>query len=181
LELSIVFSNRFWNPLALSNTFTLMHQPLPANIVHSWYDLDHDGTYDDFFDWPRTAFASGIAGEVWTTPEDLAKWAKALLHDKNLLSQASIDHMLTFHSPCTGEEFVAQGYGLGVAKFNPQIVNGLEAYGHSGNAPGFAAACIYLSDYEICIGLMDNTEEGESIGSSISKILNVITSHFDDS
>jgi len=65
-------------------------------------------------------------------------------------------------------------------KFNPQLFNGLEAYGHSGNAPGYAAASIYLPDYEVCIGFMDNTEEGESVGMSITNLLNVITSHLED-
>jgi len=180
LELSTVYSNRFWIPLGLNNTFTSMGDPLPANIVHSWYDLDDDGTYDDFFSWSRTAFDSGIAGEVWITAEDLAKWARAIFQDKIVLSQASLDQMLTFHSPCTGEEFFGAGYGLGVVKFNPQIVNGLEAYGHSGNAPGFAAACIYLPDYGVCIGLLDNTEEGESIGSGMSNLLTVITDYLAD-
>jgi CubicO group peptidase (beta-lactamase class C family) len=122
-----------------------MGAELPDNVAHSWYDLDKDGTYDDFFTWPRTAFVSGIAGEVWSTTEDLAKWARALFHDQTVVSQASLDQMLTFYSPCTGEEFVCAGYGLGVVNFNPQLFNGLTAYGHSVNAPGYAAASIYYN------------------------------------
>jgi hypothetical protein len=63
--------------------------------------------------------------------------------------------------------------------FNPQLFNGLDAIGHSGNAPGYAAASIYLPEYEVCIGLVDNTEEGESIGVSITNLLNVIISHLE--
>ncbi len=176
-EISTVNRDRFWIPLNLSNTFTSMGEPLPANTAHGWYDLDGDGTYDDFFSWQRTAFASGIGGEVFSNAEDLVKWARALFHDKTVLSQASLDQMFTFHSPCTGEEYFCVGYGLGVAKFNPDLFNGLEAYGHSGNAPGYAAASIYLPDYKVCVGLVDNTEEGESVAMSISNLLNVITSH----
>jgi len=179
-EISTVNMDRFWIPLGLINTFTSMGESLPDNIAHGWYDLDANGTYDDFSSWSRTAFASGIAGEVFTTAEDLAKWARALFHDRSVLSQAFLDQMLTFHSPCTGEEYFGAGYGLGVVKFNPQLVNGLEAYGHSGNAPGYAAASIYLPDYGVCIGLMDNTEEGESIGVSSTNLLSVITSHLEE-
>jgi D-alanyl-D-alanine carboxypeptidase len=178
-EISSVNRDRFWLPLDLTNTSTSMGEALPANIAHGWLDLDEDGDYDDFFSWSRTAFASGIGGEVWITAEDLARWARALFHDKTVLSQASLDQMLTFHSPCTGEEFFCAGYGLGVVKFNPQLFNGMEAIGHSGNAPGYAAASIYLPDYDVCIGLVDNTEEGESVGVSITNLLNVIISHLE--
>lgn len=177
-EISTVNRDRFFIPLTLDNTFTSMGEALPANTAHGWWDLDGDGAYDDFFPWPRTAFASGIAGEVFTTAEDLAKWAWALFHDRSVLSQQSLDQMLTFHSPCTGEESVSAGYGLGVVKFNPQLFNGLEAYGHSGNAPGYAAASIYLPDYDVCVGFMDNTEEGDAM-LTIADLLDIITSHLD--
>jgi D-alanyl-D-alanine carboxypeptidase len=165
--------------LGLDHSFTSMGSALPPDIAHSWYDLDGDGTYDDFSTWPRTAFVSGIGGEVWSTAEDLAKWARALFHDKTVLSQASLDQMLTFYSPCTGEEYVVAGYGLGAVKFNPQLFDGLYAIGHSGNAPGYAAASVYLPNYDVCIGLVDNTEEGESVAVSITNMLNAITSHLE--
>jgi len=179
-DIATVNAERFWTPLSLTNTFTLMGESLPTNTAHGWWDLDGNGTYDNFFFWPRTAFASGIGGEVFTTAEDLARWAQALFKNCTVISQASLDQMLTFHSPCTGEEYLSTGYGLGVGKFNPDLINGLEAYGHSGNAPGYAAASLYLPNYDICIGIVDNTEEGESIGVSITRLLNVITSHLEE-
>ncbi len=180
-DLPAVYSNRFWIPLGLNNTFTLMDESLPADIAHGWYDLNNDGVDDDFYSWPRTAFATGIGGEIWTTAEDLAKWSKALFIDKTVISQSMLDQALTFYAPCTGEEFVCAGYGLGVGKFNPQLMNGLEAYGHSGNAPGYAATTMYLPDYQVCIGIMDNTEYGESIGSCASALLDVITTYLTES
>jgi uncharacterized protein (TIGR02145 family) len=175
LELSSVYKNLFWIPLQLANTFTSMDGTIPANIAHSWLDLDQNGSYDDFSSWPRKAFSSSIGGEFWTTAEDLARWAKALFYDESVLTTSTLDQMLTFYSPCTGEEFFASGYGLGVAKYNPDNCNGLYAIGHSGNAPGYAAACIYLPDYKISIGIMDNTEEGESIAVAISRLITVLT------
>ena len=108
------------------------------------------------------------------TAEDLAKWARALFHDKTVLSQASLDQMLTLHSPCTGEEFLCAGYGLSVVNYDTQVFNGIEAIGHSGNAPGCAAACLYFPDYMVCIGMTDNTEEGETIGAGVNNLLKVI-------
>ena len=173
------YNDRFFVPFELNNTFASMGEPLPANTAHGWYDLDNDGDYEDFFPWPRTAFASGVCGEVFSTPEDLAKWARVLFHDRCVLNAQYMDEMLTFHSPCTGEESQVAGYGLGTVKFNPDLLNGLNAIGHSGNAPGYAAACIYLPDYDVCIGFMDNTECGESVSITMEKLLAVITGYLD--
>jgi len=178
-EISIVNRDRFFVPFGLANTFTSMGETLPGNIAHGWYDTDNDLEYEDFFSVQRTTFASGVGGEVWSTAVDLAKWARALFLDKTVVSQTSLEQMLTFHSPCTGEEFFTAGYGLGVGKFNPQLIYGLEAYGHGGHGPGYAAACIYLPDYEVCIGIMDNTDGGECIGTCLVKLVKLITSHFE--
>jgi uncharacterized protein (TIGR02145 family) len=176
-DISAVNHERFWTPLGLANSYTSMEGDLPTLIAHGWYDLNGDGTYDDFSSWPRSAWASAPSGEVWSTAEDLAKWARALFHNKTVISQTSLDQMLAFHSPCTGEEIMCAGYGLGVVKFNPQIFNGVQAYGHGGNAIGYGAGCIYMPNYGVCIGLMDNTEEGEAIPMSISNLVNVITNY----
>lgn len=169
---------RFWFPLGLTHTFTFTGGGLPENIAHGWYDLNEDGDYEDLSGWSRTAFASGIAGEVFTTAEDLAEWARFLFIDRILLRPQTFDRMMTLHSPCTGEEHLAVGYGLGVAKLNPDILNGLEAYGHTGNAPGYAAACLYFPAYDFCLGFMDNTEEGNAMR-TINDLLTIITEHLE--
>lgn len=177
-DIATAYHDRCFVPFELNNTFASMGEPLPANTTHGWYDLDNDGDYDDFFSWPRTAFASGIPGEVFSTAEDLAKWARTLFHDKSVMSEEYMDQMLVFHSPCTGEEYQVAGYGLGVVKFNPDLFNGLNAIGHSGNAPGYAAASIYLPDYDVCIGFMDNTEEGNAVWTIID-LINIIMNHLE--
>jgi CubicO group peptidase (beta-lactamase class C family) len=158
-DICSVYKDLFFDPFDLTNTHASKGDP-PDGTAHGWYDIDNDGNYEDFFPWPRTAFASGICGEVFSTAEDLAIWAKAMYDDKTVLGQESLDQMLIFHSPCTGEEFFCDGYGLGAFKFNPDLVNGMKAIGHSGNAPGYAAVSLYLPDYDISIGFVDNTEDG---------------------
>jgi D-alanyl-D-alanine carboxypeptidase len=177
-EVSSVYRDLLFIPSELTNTFTSMGEALPSHIAHGWYDLDNDGYYNDFYLWPRTAFASGIAGEVWSTAEDLAQWARALYHDKTVISQKSLDQMLVFHAPCTGEELMCAGYGLGAIKFNPELFNGLEAIGHAGDAPGYAAASIYLPEYKVCIGIMDNTEEGNAMY-CLTDLIRVITNYLE--
>jgi hypothetical protein len=39
----------------------------------------------------------------------------------------------------------------------------MHAIGHSGNAPGYAAASIYIPEYEVCLGFVDNTEDGNTM------------------
>lgn len=179
LQMSTVNKELFFTPLGLSDSFTSMGEALPGNIAHGWYDRNKDGHNEDLFTWQRTAFASGIAGEVWSTAEDLAKWARALFFDKTVLNQSILDQMLTFHSPCTGEEYMCAGYGLGVVKFNPQVFNGLEAFGHGGHGPGYAAGTIFLTRYNVCIGFMDNTDGGESVSVTMKNLLDVITEYFE--
>lgn len=69
---------------------------------------------------------------------------------------------------------MSAGYGLGVVKFNPQIFSGIEAYGHGGHGPGYAAGTIFLPKYKVCIGFMDNTDGGESVSVTMEKLLAVI-------
>ena len=172
-----VYNDLFFTPYDLSNTFASKGDDLPAGTAHGWFDMDNDGNYDDFYYWPRTSFASGICGEVFSTAEDLAEWTKALFRDKTVLSQESLDQMLSFHAPCTGEEYMCAGYGLGAVRFNPDLFNGLEAIGHSGNSLGYAAASFYLPDLDVCVGLVDNTEQGNSmflVNDLINLILNYL-------
>ncbi|MFC1888097.1 serine hydrolase domain-containing protein, partial [Candidatus Cloacimonadota bacterium] len=177
-DITTVYNDLFFDAFELNNTFATKGEPLPANIAHSWYDLNGDGVYDDFYSWPRTAIASGACGEVFSTAEDLAKWARVLYHDRSVLSEQFMDQMLTFHSPCTGEEFMIEGYGLGVEKFSLEFVNGINVIGHGGDAAGYAAACMYLTDYDVCIGFMDNTTEGNAMG-TIFDLFDIIIEHLE--
>jgi D-alanyl-D-alanine carboxypeptidase len=175
-EVSTEYRNRFWRPLGLDRTFLAVEEELPENTAHGWFDLDGDGAYDDFSSIPRTAWASGIAGEVFSTAEDLAEWSHALYHERTVLDQQSLDEMLTFYPVATPEEPLAAGYGLGAVRFTPELFNGLEVWGHSGNAPGYAAGSFYLPDYGVSIGIATNTEEGEAMH-TINDLLSIITSN----
>ena len=176
-EISTEYENRLWDPLALENIMLTATETLPENTAHGWFDVNGDGEYDDLLSF--TSFYSGIGGGVFSTAEDLARWSQALFREGHVLSEQSLDQMLTFHSPTPGEPLVAE-YGLGVLKFSPEIFNELEVWGHSGSAPGYAAACLFLSDYDVSIGIMVNTHAGEAMP-TLFDLLNVITSHLDSS
>ncbi len=163
-EISTEYRSRFWDPLGLDRTYLAVEEELPENTAHGWWDLDGDGVYDDFGSTPRNAFSSGTGGQVFSTAEDLAEWAHALYHERTVLDQKSFDEMVAFLPVDTEEEPLLAGYGLGAMRFSPELFNDLEVWGHGGNAPGYAAGSFYLPDYGVSIGVTDNTEHGDAMG-----------------
>ena len=121
--------------------------------------------------------SAAATGGVFSTAEDLAKWSKALFHEGRVLSEQSLDQMLDFYSPIPEgrpDWHILAGYGLGAIRFAPEILNGLEVWGHSGDAPGYAAASLYLPDYDVFIGIATNTEEGEAM-QALNDLVSIIT------
>jgi D-alanyl-D-alanine carboxypeptidase len=173
LEAASAYRERLFTPLALEHTYVSGQEELPENTAHGWFDLDGDGAYDDLPSF--TSFDTGIGGAVYATPEDLVLWSHALFSERRLVEAETFEQMITFH-PTTSDEPLTVGYGLGVVEFNPEIFNGLNIWGHSGNAPGYAAACFYLPEYDVSIGMMVNTEAGEAMPTIID-FLTIITTH----
>ena len=117
---------------------------------------------------------------MFTTAENLARWSQALFRDGRVLSERSLNQMLTFHSPTPGDPFIA-GYGFGVTRFSPDLTNGVEVWGHLGTGGGFGAACLYLPDYRVSIGIMANTDAGDAAMLTLKEFLKVTTSHLEPS
>ena len=178
-KLSNELRNRFWNPLGLDNTFFAVEEVLPKNIAHGWIDLNGDKVLDDFSVFPRTAFYNAYkgAGGVFSTSEDLAKWVHALFHERRVVSKGALDQMLAFHSPIPNP--IIDGYGLGVERFTPRFFNGIELWGHTGNALGYFSFIWYLPEYGVSIGLMSNREQQREfyLLLLINDLLSIITSN----
>ena len=173
-----LYRERLFEPLGFDRARTTPYERMPARTAHGWWDLDGDGTYDDFSFVSRTAFGSAIMGEIFCTAMELARWARALYADRVLLGEESLNEMVNFRSPCPGEPMVA-GYGLGAVCFAPELFDGVTVWGHSGNAPGYAAASLYLPDYDVCVGFMDNTEGGDAMQGLI-ELVTATTAWLDD-
>jgi D-alanyl-D-alanine carboxypeptidase len=174
-SISSQYRERLFTPTGLTGLFTAVEESPTGPVANGWFDIDNDGDYDDFTNVPHTAFYSAIGGGVFATAEDFALWVKAMWHDRVVLSPDYYDQMMDFHSPTPGEPIVA-GYGLGVVWFNPDLFNGLTIYGHSGNPMGYAAGGLYLADYGVCLAILDNTEEGNTMP-VINELLTIITMH----
>lgn len=178
-KISTELRNRFWNPLGLDSTFFAVEEVLPANIAHGWIDLNGDKVLDDFSVFPRTALYSVFraAGGVFSTSENLAKWAHALFHEGRVVSKGSLDQMLAFHSPIPNP--IIDGYGLGVERFTPRFFNGIELWGHAGNTLGYFSFIWYLPEYGVSIGRISNREQQQEfyLLLLINDLLSVITSN----
>lgn len=174
-QLAELHRTRLFNPANLQHTYLVPQETVTEPIAQGWLDMDQNGTYDEL---PfMNSFYTMAGGGIFCTSQDLAKWAKALFADKTVLSQELLNQMLTFHSPCPDEDMVA-GYGLGAIQFNPSLFNSEQGWGHAGNPLGYAAICIYLPEYDVCLAVMDNTEEGESMW-VINDLLEIITRHLE--
>ena len=163
-SISAEFRTRFWTPLGMTQTYLAGEETLEGDMAHGWLDIDNDGDYDDLSSLSMRAFysAASTAGAVFSTAPDLARWAQALFLEKIVVTQSSLDEMLTFYSPIPDQP-ILDGYGLGTILYTPEFFNDLEMIGHSGDAPGYAAGSLFLPEYGVCIGLTDNTEQGNSM------------------
>lgn len=103
-------------PSGMSDSFVFGSTDLPANFPNGHEDGQH---YRDYYQ--SQGFGDG--GVISTAP-DLAAFYKALFIDQSLLTDASLQDMLT--------DPIGEGYGMGI-----EIEEGL--IGHSGGDLGFAS------------------------------------------
>jgi CubicO group peptidase (beta-lactamase class C family) len=149
-------------PLGLART-TLSPEPPHARgfAVHPWADVMQ----------AEPADATGLmapAGELWSTADDLCRFAAFLLDgDDRVLPAATLAEMRTPASP-PGDDAWAGGYGFG-----PQLFRQDERmlYGHSGSMPGFLATlCVSPADGVGGITLANATSGPDIAGIAIDLV-----------
>lgn len=121
------------DPLGMTRTTTRPQQPAaPGWGVHPLADLlhvepEHDGG------------AMAPAGQLWSTVEDLARWARFLAGETaGLLDPATLDEMcLPVAVNDIGGQAWEGGQGLGLQLWN---LAGVRYAGHGGSMPGFLAS-----------------------------------------
>ena len=180
-KVSAELRNRFWTPLGLTGTFLDIEESSVGDFAHRWYDLNGDGTPEEMLTLFRMSEFSAYwtAGAMFSTAEDVAKWSHALFRG-NVLSRASLDQMLTFHSPTPGEPQMI-GYGLGTLKFAPELMAGEEAYGHGGWVFGYSSAMAFLPDYNVSISILLNLNNEDCLAAIASGFVEVIKNYLSHS
>ncbi|MBP5605309.1 MAG: serine hydrolase [Ruminiclostridium sp.] len=97
--------------------------------------------------------------ELLITPSDLARLASALAGDgtvkecggKRILSEDQIEKM---HTVCINTDFF--GMGLGVRRYDGNLVSGRTLYGHPGNALGAVCGMFYDRSDRTGVVIMTN-------------------------
>ena len=156
------------DPLGMART-TLSPAPPHARgfAVHPWADVMQ----------PEPADGTGLmgpAGELWSTAEDLCRFAAFLLDgDDRILAAETLAEMRTPASP-PGDDAWAGGYGLGLQLFRH---DGRVLSGHSGSMPGFLATlCVSPADGIAGIALA-NVTSGPDIAAIAIDLVRIVADH----
>jgi D-alanyl-D-alanine carboxypeptidase len=168
--LSAEFRKRFWEPMGLRNTYLSMEEQIPDNLAHVWGDnFENDGSNRDLTYLPRASHESITYGSsgIFTTPEDLSRWCKALFEGR-VLKKISMDQMLDFQQ---------EGYGLGIHLISKNIANGQRAYGHGGGNIGTSTYMVYLPDFAVSIAVSINSHHGECPDRILQDIIEIVADH----
>lgn len=144
---------RIFTPLALDRTYLAVEEPLTPPVADPW------DSGIDFSSMPITAHYSILwtAGGVMSMAQDMARWGKAL-YEGALLTQASLDQMLTFIpasvSGATGFDWT--GYGLGVRAGS---FLGKKVLGHGVQVMGYVSVVAYLPQAKTSFAVLLNASE----------------------
>ncbi|MFG1709785.1 serine hydrolase domain-containing protein [Nonomuraea sp. M3C6] len=151
-------------PLGMNATTPRPRAPHATGYaVHPWADVvlaepEHD------------ADAMGPAGQLWSTPGDLARWAAFLGGDTGgVLSPASLAEMREPAQVDDGDAWTG-GFGLGLQLAR---TGGRRLAGHSGSMPGFLATVWAEPAEGVGVLFMANTTSGLS-GTLLTDLLDIL-------
>jgi len=148
---------------------TLAPQPPYARgfAVHPWADVMQ----------LEPAEATGLmapAGELWSTPADLCRFAAFLLDgDERVLAGQTLAEMRVPASP-PGDDAWAGGYGLGLQLFRR---DGRVLFGHGGSMPGFLATLCVSPDDGVGAIALANATSGPDIGAIAIDLAMIVAAH----
>lgn len=107
-------------------------------------------------------------GVMSSTAIDVSSFYHQLLSGKILSAQALSSMCETVTVPFQHPLFATPSYGLGLMSFkDPQWST---AYGHSGQGPGYSAACYHFIDKELTIAVLCNCEAADKAESLILQL-----------
>ncbi len=175
--------DRFFEPLGLTRTFYTPEETATGSVAEGWFDIEPyisgaeaEPALEPFSDY-RWTDTMAEAGGIFASSRDLATWAQALWGDRTVLSAETTEQMLDFVAPEPDDErgFLIAGYGLGAARFNPDLFDRtLLVIGHSGGALFYGAVAAHLPDYGVSIGAALNSDH-DVFGLLLTEVAEVIT------
>lgn len=166
MSVSTHYRSRFWRPLNFEGTFLGVEELVTGEIAHNWTDRNGDGQREDINYMVGPSMYTMLWPFVFSTAEDLAKWAEAL-YGGQILEASSLDEMLDF-TPINN--VVWTGYGLGAMRM---ILRGEELWGHTGLIPGYRSMMVYWPRTGVSISVLGN-QDGFSIYTIVSRLIKAV-------
>jgi D-alanyl-D-alanine carboxypeptidase len=120
-----------WEPLGMNDTYYQSRDKLPNTVAQGYYDLYNNNTIVNVSNL-ITGSGNGYGG-VFSTVYDLQKFMNAFYFDKTLISDASINTMMTFVS-----EDEMNNLGIGIMQKFKNFSEHL-GVGHAGRDLGYSA------------------------------------------
>jgi CubicO group peptidase (beta-lactamase class C family) len=154
-------------PLGMGDTTPRPRAPHATGYaVHPWADVllpepEHD------------AVAMAPAGQLWSTPADLARWAAFVAGDTGgVLDPATVAEMREPATVDDGDAWTG-GYGLGLQLTR---AGGRRLAGHTGSMPGFLATVWADPSDKVGVLFMANSTSGMSRG-LLTDLLAILDQH----
>lgn len=161
---------RLLGPLGMSRTTYHPTEPYAIGyVVHPWYQTLREEPRHD-------AGAMAPAGQLWSTAEDLARWAGFLAAPANgVLTPASVAEMCA-PAVIADPDAWTNGYGLGLQLWR----RGERVFvGHTGSMPGYLAVlAVHRPSHTAVVAFANSyTLKGTSIGALGLSILEAVLEH----
>ncbi|MCM2578524.1 serine hydrolase domain-containing protein [Streptomyces meridianus] len=135
--------------------------------VHPWADVLLPEPLEDLG-------LMGPAGTLWSTSDDLGRWAHFLAEgDDRVLCAASVAGMRTPAAPPADGSWDA-GYGLGLQLMRK---DGRTLAGHTGSLPGFLAAAWLSPEDGLAAVVLANTTSGVPVGALAADLVSLTAAH----
>ena len=144
---NVLLRNMVLDPLGLTNTFYQGRETIPNDAAQGYFDLHNNGTIVNVSNL-ITGSGNGYTG-IFSNVFDYYHFIKALFVDKTVLTQASLDKMLTFIQE---DDNFYTGYGV-VKKFTDKKNYGI---GHTGRDLGYVADLFYFPQRNIIMAFCVN-------------------------
>ena len=138
-------------PLALDQSFYYWHDDLPANVAQGYFDLYNNQTIVNVTNF-NTGSGNGYGG-LYSNVFDLQTFIEALVRDKTLLLESTLDQMLTFGEP---EGTTNKRLGLGIFKDFLERAPDQFAYGHRGRDLGYTADMYWFPNQDFTMAYLIN-------------------------
>jgi D-alanyl-D-alanine carboxypeptidase len=147
-------------PLGLNNTYYYWHDPIPVYTAQGYFDLYNNGTICNVTNY-NTGSGNGYGG-MYANVYDMMTFIEALLVKKTLVTQESLDQMLTFDQPLEPDTY--RYTGLAIYKDFIDRPDSTEfSYGHRGRDLAYSADLNWFPKNGTTMALLVNYgTDGES-------------------